>query len=303
MSDHTINYINEANIGGYRSFVLSGGFYNPDVITYNKINTQINNITDTLFLNLSRGFRAPAIMNNSFVYADSSWSFAYPREYINDYTVYYDNTNFDYMRIFVDQSVSSLTDIAPLVFVSTSNPMYQPVISSIEHSSSSSYADISVFSILDGTPVPTAYSNLENVIFDLLFAYQSITDYTDRLFYEVGSPFLVDSSVNLASTKLGVIGTSYCYYDQTTLTLCPVKAKAYVKEFDPDTSTYGTAQYGSPSDVYTSSVYAKVGYLNSDTSYGFWYYMDSLLGPNTVSYIFAGIFSTLPKAGPGFPGE
>jgi len=268
------NFYNLNNLGNYNNRVIVKKSNKIDKFNYLGMQRHVNNITDTLFLPLSRGIRQPALYT-ACIHFDTTDSTFYiskgpqtSSNFISGVSQSFTVNSLDYVDLTINENLVAKADIDPLFFAhNTSNILtYEygeipfPRVGSLIRGSTDLTCRVFLETGKDVTwdnieiPTPSLWEGLS---FSIEGIFQSLLDNTDTHFFTPGIPYFEQDGGHRGGSF--IILTGYTYSDllpDSSHTLWSSKIKARYQLWDFDTSTsLGDYNYSDWEASYTSGLH------------------------------------------------
>jgi len=315
--DKNILYKDLKNPGGFKTRILRNLGTGLDKNSFTKLERLLNNLTDALFIPLSRGVRLPAHAIGGLVYDQTADIWVVKNTPYNSVSFltgvdhYMAGSELRYLDTTVNTDLVSKSDISAIFFVKNTTDITAGEIT----------ADMVVYPRIDrilndntiriaiegprgddgwGWYKPGgAYGN-PGQSFTIEGIFQSNSENTDRVFYTPGVPYLDLNHMSMGYTQMKAIGYTYSDLEPDgSRTLWATKIRIYVQEWEGDCSSgYGVGDYfySEWESFYTAGLHESpyvIG-LDPDTQYKVYVQIDAKVGPDMFDGTALGCYQTKP---------
>jgi len=314
---------NLKNLGQYKSRIISNRNTSIDKNSLNKFESQLNKITDTLFISLSRGMRFPAIFSSKiyFDYTSNIWEYynsPYSSlDFVKGVTPDITGNNLEYLDITINNNLISKTDITPLFFVNnvseTKNGFFNnqqvifPRLDSYVQDSTSFIVKVAMEVTNGGSigfyEIDSSNGDFGTTLF-LEGLFQSTPENADKISYTVGIPYFEKISGYVSNDYIKILGNTYADIvpdGSHTPWLSKIRLRTQAWTGDCISgSGYGDYTYGSWESTYKKTNHIAYIYnLSPLTQYKIWVQIKSSVGPDNMDWTSVGCYTTSSPGGGG----
>jgi hypothetical protein len=298
------------NKGSYKTKITNGKITIIDSNSVAKLESHINTVTDTLFLELSRGMRMPAMYTGSLYYDATSDSWEVLNN-LNQGANFYKSVSISKsgdaiqtLTLTVDSDIMSLSDSTPLFFVYNTSTVADyandyvlfPRISQIEGVT----IDIAMESNNAGTwgYYESTNNGEEGLSLGIDCLLQTTGESGDTNYYTPGVPDWTYSHYASDVNYIHINGYVFNTIIETSEEIdweCIVKGRAIEWVGDCSTGAAATGEtyfYVQEADYRTGLHVIRYINLKSNTQYKMWVQIDSKVGQDNLEWQLVGCFFT-----------
>jgi hypothetical protein len=300
------------NTGGFKEALMTSSRTRIFPSDKSRFSEVAEEITDSLFLPLSRGIRCPAISTCTLYYDTTSDDWSYTETSLGSSwidSVLVDRTGGDLISIslIVDSSFCDCTEVRPIWFISNTSTTEIYFFGQVPFPRVSEIVDNTCKFVIE-TPInaaeewgkydaPGSDIGDEGMEFSVVALFQSNLEYKDTTFYSPSSPYYIETAVTKGSNAF-IINTYVVWDLDIDTTEIPVNSKiqGYAVPWTGDCSTgsaSGIPVYSEWESAFTEAKHTiGIGPLDPSTDYKVYLRENSKTGPDSYSWQTIGCYTT-----------